>query len=172
MEDQFVHSASLEVIMGDEAYADLQSRCRFEEVELAERGQEMLWNGKWNWAALSLFIREEIGWLGEGMFVDGTRAAQDGGVVFLKKLALSSIRRFGLMLFVLVTPCCQFGLRPTRRHTQSKPLRTSICFKVSLETKQSIASCYQLVEEYRITLVEEYRITLPAHSRVRLCQDS
>jgi len=79
MEDQFVHSASLEVIMGDEAYADLQSRCRFEEVELAERGQEMLWNGKWNWAALSLFIREEIGWLGEGMFVDGTRAAQDGG---------------------------------------------------------------------------------------------
>ena len=77
MEDHFVPSTPLEeVMMGVEAYQNCLNFF-FEEVELTESGQEMLRNGKWNWPAFRRFVRGKIGWLGEGMLVDGTR----GGLI-------------------------------------------------------------------------------------------
>jgi len=44
----------------------------FEEMELTERGQDMMRNGKWDRVAFRLFVDRKIVWLGEGMLVDGS----------------------------------------------------------------------------------------------------
>ena len=72
IEDHFVPSTRLQRIVGDELYEVLQSWCTFEEVELTERGQEMLRNGEGQRTNLCLSLLNMITWLGEGIVVDGT----------------------------------------------------------------------------------------------------
>jgi len=61
MEDHFVRSTRLQLMMGIEAYQKLLEHHHFVEVELTERGREMFRNGEWNWGTLCVFLRSKIG---------------------------------------------------------------------------------------------------------------
>jgi hypothetical protein len=72
MQDLFVRSTRLRVIIGDDAY---ENNCRnrgVKEVELTERGREMLRNGEWKWPAFRLSVHGMVAWLGEAILVNGT----------------------------------------------------------------------------------------------------
>ena len=71
-ENYFVRSRQLREIFGDEAYKNFRKTYHFKEVELTERGREMLRNGEWKWPAFRLSVHGMIAWLGEGILVNGT----------------------------------------------------------------------------------------------------
>jgi hypothetical protein len=72
MEEQFLRSTRLQVLIGVEAFEDLRQLYAFEEVELTERGKEMLRNGEWNWETLNEYVLEKFAWLGDGILLDGS----------------------------------------------------------------------------------------------------
>ena len=71
LQDLCVPSTCLRELMGEPHYHVFRNHYPYEEVELTERGQEILQNCKWNWAALKLLVFWRIGWLGAGIFADG-----------------------------------------------------------------------------------------------------
>ena len=82
MEDCLVRCTRLQMMMGIEAYEefidDYGGGWETEQVELNGRGREMFRNGEWNWETLCMFLCSKIGWVGDGILLDGTHGY--GGV--------------------------------------------------------------------------------------------